>query len=326
MHFLEEEPDYFTVLPAEEGIRLDKILAQRYQEIQSRTYFHSLFDASKILLNHLPVKKSCKPKCGDEIQVSFILTPEIHLEPENIPLNIVYEDEFILIVNKPAGMVVHPAPGNWQGTFANALLFHCKGLFEEFQSVDKKMWNELPRPGIVHRLDKDTSGLLVSGKTLMAQQKMMKLFAERQVNKQYRAICIGNPGKGQLDQPIGRHPVHRKLMAVVPGGKRALTFYETLASTSDLSYVNVDLATGRTHQIRVHMNHLKCPILGDATYGDLSKNKKFAVSRQLLHAYALKFQHPFKNKEIDLKAPLPHDMSSILNKYFKDYAPFDSTS
>lgn len=302
-----EESGVFFVSEEEAGTRLDKILAARLTPAGSRTYFQYLIDEGKVLLNGAPVKKRIKPKAGDEVEVEYILTEELKLIAENIPLNIIYEDEWIIVVDKPSGMVVHPATGHWTGTFINALLYHCKTpyLHEE---------NTL-RPGIVHRLDKETSGLIVAAKTGLAQAKLIEMFAERRVHKKYYAVCIGNPGSGSIDAPIGRHPENRKKMAVLKeGGKPALTHYRSLKHTDTLSLVDIVIETGRTHQIRVHMKHLKTPVLGDATYGNVSLNEKLNIDRQMLHAYCLQFNHPITNVPMNFEAPLPHDMNKIIKK------------
>ncbi|MBA3723074.1 MAG: RluA family pseudouridine synthase [Parachlamydiaceae bacterium] len=301
----EDENEILIIQEDEEGVRLDKILANRFREIQSRTYFQYLIDEHLVLLNGFPVKKSVKPQSGDEIEVEFALTPEIDLKPEAIPLNILYEDEHLLVINKPVGMVVHPAPGNWTGTFVNALLYHCQHL-----SVNE---NDL-RPGIVHRLDKDTSGVLIAAKTTWAQQKLVEAFASRQVYKEYLAICIGNIGDKEIDAPIGRHPVHRKEMAVVPTGKNALTICKTIGWNEKLSIVKIVIATGRTHQIRVHLKHSGVPVLGDNVYGIPQSNKFYGVEHQLLHASRIRLNHPATGKELDIVAPPPENMVKMLKK------------
>lgn len=298
--------DAILISEEEEGERLDKILAARYKEIQSRTYFQNLIEQHRVLLNGEPVKKRIKPKAGDEVQIHFLLTPEIDLEPENIPLNIIYEDDDLLIVNKPAGMVVHPAPGNWKGTFVNALLYHCQQLQEQENTL---------RPGIVHRLDKETSGLLVAAKNALTHQKLVELFSGRKIQKEYLAICLGNPGSREIDAPIGRHPVDRKKMAVKEGAKKALSICHTLKADAHLSLVKILLMTGRTHQIRVHMKHVGTPILGDDTYGNPQANTKYAIDRQLLHAYRLAFEHPITGKTLDFTVLPPADMQKIMHKH-----------
>lgn len=300
-----EDTDILVVTEEETGERLDKILASRFKEVYSRTYFQYLIDEHLVLLNGAPVKKRIKPQAGDEIEVQFAATPEIQLTPEPIPLEILYEDEHLLAINKPAGLVVHPAPGNWSGTFVNGLLYHCSQLTRQDNSL---------RPGIVHRLDKDTSGVLVAAKTLEMQQKLTALFASRQVYKEYWAICIGRPSDGEISAPIGRHPIHRKQMAIIPNGKPAASVIQTLGWNEKLSIVQVVIATGRTHQIRVHLKYKGTPVLGDSLYGNPSINQYYNVQRQLLHAIRVKFQHPITGQELELTAPLPLDMLRLMRK------------
>ncbi len=292
------EPDLLLVGEEEADLRLDKLLANRFPDY-SRTYFQGLIEKNLVLVNGAILKKASRLVVGDEIEVEFALTSEIKLLPEEIPLDIVYEDPYLLAINKPAGMVVHPAVGNWTGTFVNALLFHC----------GKQAPGNDMRPGIVHRLDKETSGLLLAAKDEMTQRKLVEAFAERKVYKEYRAICLGNPGTRKIEGNIGRHPLRRKEMTVlVDQGKPALTQCETLAFDHQLSYVRLLPYTGRTHQLRVHMRHVGFPILGDPLYGNPQANKKWEVQRQLLHAYQVRFFHPQMQVEVELKAPLPQDM------------------
>lgn len=302
---MEEESDLLIVTEDEAGERLDKILARRFKEMYSRTYFQYLIDEQLVLLNGLPVKKRIKPQEGDEIEVEFASAPQIELTPEPIAFSILYEDESLLAINKPAGMVVHPAPGNWSGTFVNGLLYHCDQLAEQEMSL---------RPGIVHRLDKDTSGILLAAKTLEMQQKLILLFASRQVYKEYWAICLGRPSDGEISAPIGRHPIHRKQMAVVPTGKQAISYIKTLGWNDKLSFAEVIIATGRTHQIRVHLKYKGTPILGDALYGNPSLNQYYSAQRQLLHAAKIRFQHPLTGQQLELTAPPPADMLRYMRK------------
>lgn len=290
----------------EEGQRIDKILAARFQEIKSRTYFQALIEEGLVTINGVPVKKRAQPKEGDEILVAFRPDQNIDLTPEPISLDIIYEDNDIIVINKPAGMVVHPAPGNWSGTFVNALLYHCQSLAGSSTGL---------RPGIVHRLDKETTGLLVAAKTALAQQRLVEMFASRKVYKEYRALCLGNPGNVEIDAPIGRHPIHRKMMAIKPsGGRQALSYCHTLAHNDKYSVVQVVLATGRTHQIRVHLKHIGCPILGDNTYGNLQHNKKLGIDRQMLHAYRLRFAHPISGEPLDFQQDVPEDMAEVMKQ------------
>ncbi len=295
----------FFITCDEEGERLDKILSNRFKEVGSRSYFQYLIDEGKVLLNGQPVKKRIKPNDGDEVEIEYILSPELKVSAENIPLNIIYEDEHLLVVNKAAGMVVHPACGNWSGTFVNALLFYLQNSNSDFcDSI---------RPGIVHRLDKDTSGLILAAKNLQVQNKLINLFIERKVHKEYLAICVGNSGYGTIHAPLGRHPVHRKKMAVLEtGGREAITHHKTLSSDAKLCLVNLVIATGRTHQIRVHMRHHGTPVLGDEIYGVPTANAKYGAIRQMLHAHKLKFIHPITEKECQFEAEVPEDMAHFI--------------
>jgi len=306
-----EENDLLIITEEEEGIRLDKVLANRFQEIKSRSYFQNLIDKGRVLLNGVPAKNRSKPKAMDEVEIDFVITAEVGLLPENIPLDIIFEDEDILVVNKRAGMVIHPAQGHWTGTFVNALLYHCKDLFKPGESVDTR--GTYPRPGIVHRLDKDTTGLLIAAKNSTSHEKLVQMFAARLVHKEYLAICIGNPGEKEIRNKMGRHPVHRKLMHVVTeGGKEAVSFCKPIMHNERFSLVNVRIETGRTHQIRVHMKHLGTPVFGCPLYGNLQLNKKHGAARQMLHANYLKFNHPIKNTPLEFKLEIPSDMKAFI--------------
>ena len=299
------EQETIIIQPEEVGERLDKILTQRFLEVYSRTYFQYLIEKHLVLVNGEPVKKRIKPALGDEVEIEFALTPEIPLEPENIPLDICFEDEHLLVVNKPPGLVIHPAPGNWSGTFVNALLYYCKELTKETPL----------RPGIVHRLDKDTSGLLIAAKSTAVQQQLIEQFAERKVYKEYVSICMGNPGTLLLDAPIGRHPIQRQKMAVLKtGGKESRTRIETLKSTGKFSLVKVILETGRTHQIRVHLKEAGHPVLGDSLYGNQSLNAQCQAMRQMLHAGVLRLKHPITGLTLELRKEPPEDMQAMLKK------------
>lgn len=305
-----DEGDSFTIQESQAGGRLDKILAAHYQTIGSRTYFQMLIDKELVLLNGAAVKKRAKPIMGDAVEVFFIQAPEVQLTPQEIPLAVLFEDDDIIIVNKPPGMVIHPAPGHWDRTFVNALLYHC-GYMTDL-SADSSL-----RPGIVHRLDKETSGVLIAAKTLKAQQLLIEMFAARQIYKEYWAICLGNPGNCEINMPIGRHPIHRKQMSIREDGKYALTYCETLRTSEDLSLVKVILATGRTHQIRVHLKHRGTPILGDPVYGSKQANLRYGQTRQQLHAKRVLFSHPLTQQKIEIEAPLPSDMEECLSKRFR---------
>jgi 23S rRNA pseudouridine1911/1915/1917 synthase len=294
-----EDPAFLFVTAEEEGIRIDKFLASRFPDY-SRTYFQHLIDNGFVLLNGDPVKKRIVPEEGDEIEVCFQATAQPSLQPENIPLDILFEDEHFLAVNKPPGLVVHPAPGHWSGTFVNALLYHCQNLAPNSDPL---------RPGIVHRLDKDTSGVLLAAKTLQAHQKLIELFASRQMDKLYLAVCHGRPAVKTIDMPIGRHPTQRKEMAVIPDGRQAITEVRLLAFNEKQSLVLALPKTGRTHQIRVHLKQIGCPIVGDPIYG---RSEGANDSRLLLHAYRLSFTHPITGVPLRLTAPIPNDLKSSM--------------
>ncbi|MDE3045875.1 MAG: RluA family pseudouridine synthase [Verrucomicrobiota bacterium] len=287
----------------EEGLRIDVLLRQRYPH-HSRTYFQTLIEDGFVLLNGHPIKKRVVPIEGDEIEVCFQLTPELSLAPESIPLDILYEDEHLIAVNKPVGLVVHPAPGHWSGTFVNALLGHCENL----------PLSDHLRPGIVHRLDKQTSGVLIAAKTTRAHQLLIEQFSQREIEKVYLAICIGRPANGTVSAPIGRHPVHRKEMTVLPDGKEAITDIKVLAFHQNLSLVLAKPKTGRTHQIRVHLKHLGAPVLGDEIYGSSRANETLQAHRQLLHAYQLRLRHPISGASLQFTAPLPADFKHFLQQ------------
>ncbi len=295
---LNEDPEFLFIAAEEEGTRIDKLLTERYPQY-SRTYFQSLIEMGCVLLNGEPVKKRIVPEEGDEIEICFQAIPGASstLVPENIPLEILFEDDHLLAVNKPPGLVTHPAPGHWTGTFVHALLWHCKEIAPGQDPL---------RPGIVHRLDKDTSGVLLAAKTLTAHQRLIELFSARKMEKLYLAVCWGRPQNGIINAPIARHPVHRKEMAVLPDGREASTEIKVAAFNEKTSLVLLKPRTGRTHQIRIHLKHIGCPILGDPVYG--KKNLQEGPDRQLLHAYRLEFDHPITGTSLRLTAPIPEDM------------------
>ncbi|MDB6081163.1 MAG: putative pseudouridine synthase Cpar [Chlamydiia bacterium] len=289
------------VEPWQQHMRLDQLLKNQYNT-SSRTYFQKLIEEGFVVVNGRAVKKSYKPEIDDEIEVQFILTKELEVLPEEISLDILYEDEHMLAINKPANMVVHPGYGNWTGTFVNALLFYCKSLEKQ----------DTIRPGIVHRLDKETSGVLIAAKTYEMHKKLSLLFSSRQIQKRYLCVSLGCPKEITIQAPIGRHPVYRKQMTVLAvGGKEAITHLEVVKSSGALSVVSVNLETGRTHQIRVHMRHIGHPLLGDSLYGREGENQLYKAKRQMLHAESIAFIHPITQKEIVIRAPLPEDMQRI---------------
>lgn len=286
------QEELFSVL--EPATRLDLLLAQRFSD-HSRAYFQEIIANGAVTINGQVAKKRTTPEIGDQIAVHFPPVDEIELVAEEIPLDILYEDAHIIAINKPVGMVVHPAPGHPRGTFVNALLFHCKNI----ENV-----GEEHRPGIVHRLDKETSGVLLAAKTRLAHEKLTELFATRQMEKEYLAVCVGNPGNGVVNRPIGRHKVHRKEMTICEKGKEALTEFETIRFEEPFSLVCCKPKTGRTHQIRVHLKSLGTPIFGDRIYGFEKINIKMEAPRMLLHAHKLSFIHPLTEEKISLEAPI----------------------
>ena len=287
-----------------EGIRLDVGVTDVLGK--SRSFVQGLIAQECVKVNGTPKKANYKVRQGDKIAVEIPTLRESSADPENIPLDILYEDEDVLVVNKRQGMVVHPAPGAWTGTMVNALLYHCHNL---------SGINGVLRPGIVHRIDKDTSGILVVAKNDIAHQGLAAQLKAHTMARKYRALVHGivlEPS-GTVDAPIGRDPSNRKRMAVVMHhSKPAVTHYSVLERFSETTYLEVRLETGRTHQIRVHMLYVKHPVLGDPVYG--SKKNQFGLSGQMLHAAHLGFEHPRSGKWMEFDAPLPKVFSLLLEK------------
>lgn len=296
----------YTVLDSHKALRLDLHLRALFPEF-SRTYFQYLIEYHSILVNGKPAKKSLVVCPGDEIEILFLDSPEIDLAPQNIPLEILYEDAELLAINKPAGMVVHPAPGHPDRTLVNALLYYCA----QISSMDRL------RPGIVHRLDKETSGVILTVKNPQMHAKIVDLFSGRTIQKKYLAITTSPKELPPLyTSRIGRHPKQRQQMASLQeGGKEAITEFSTLSFGKKGSLVLASPKTGRTHQIRVHLKDLGAPILGDSVYGP----KKAEAPRHMLHAYTLNFTHPTSGKVIEIKAPLPQDFKEALEKQNIDW-------
>ena len=287
------------VSPKESGQRADVFLAHALPDI-SRSRIQTLIRDGAILINAAPCRPSGRLRAGDSISVEIPPPRSLQTLPEKIPLHILYEDEDLVILNKPAGMVVHPAAGNEEGTLVNAILHHCRDL---------SGIGGAQRPGIVHRLDKGTSGCLVVAKHDSAHTALSRQFAARSVTKIYLAFASGHfrSKRGVVDAPIGRHPVHRKRMAVVspPSGRQARTEYDVLYEIGANSLVRCILHTGRTHQIRVHLKHIGHPLLGDSVYGSVRHGAEFP--RPMLHAWKLGFFHPRTGLPIDFEAPIPED-------------------
>ncbi|MFH1878766.1 MAG: RluA family pseudouridine synthase [Candidatus Omnitrophota bacterium] len=294
----------FVITRDEAGARVDKYLADKLGEDYSRTYVKYLMDNGAVHVNAASVKPHYAIREGDQVECVLLPSPDIdHVIPENIPIEIFYEDDDIIVVNKPAGMVVHPAAGNKTGTLVNALLYHCKTLPETGDEL---------RPGIVHRLDKDTSGVIVIAKSARAHSSLSEQFQNRAVKKSYLAIVKGRVemDNGIINVPVARHSVDRKKMAVeFSGGKEAVTVYHVLRRYKNFTLLRLDLLTGRTHQIRVHMKYLGCPVLGDKKYGTAP-----GIDRQALHAEKLAFLHPDTGKLMEFTSPLPDDMRGLLEQ------------
>lgn len=306
-------------------LRLDKFLMERIANT-TRTKLQYAIDAGFVKVNEQLRKASYKVRPNDIISLALPQPPRTdEILPENIPLDIVYEDEDLLVVNKPAGMVVHPAYQNWTGTLVNALVYHFRQL--------PTSQNGALRPGLVHRIDKDTSGLLVVAKTELAMTWLARQFYDHSIQRKYYALVWGepNPPEGSIANYIGRHPKDRRLMTVLDAhtGKYAITHYRTVEALGYVSLIECRLETGRTHQIRVHMQHIGHPLFGDTTYGGnkivkgsvFSKYRQFVenclqqLPRQALHAASLGFIHPRTKEKLYFEQPLPSDMQAIIEKW-----------
>lgn len=301
----------YIITPEQKGQRLDQFLASLPELSLSRSQIKKLIENKLVTVNREFTKPSYKIKLDDRVKI--ILPPPVkpEVKPENIPLEIIYEDEDLIVVNKPRGMVTHPAPGNYSGTLVNALLFHSPNL----ASLGSPL-----RPGIVHRLDKDTSGLLVVAKNDFAYQSLAKQIKARTAERTYVALVHGTVKneEGIIEAKMGRHPVHRKKMAVLSKqksktlGREAITHYKVLKRFKNYTLLEVKIKTGRTHQIRVHMSYLGHPVVGDKTYG--KKKEEFEVKGQLLHAQKLGFVHPRTEKYLEFECDLPSDFVEVLQK------------
>lgn len=291
-----------------EGARLDAFLAGRIEDL-SRSAVQRMIEAGDITVNKAAKKANYKLRRGDTIEVQYKPPQEIEVLPEDLPLDILYEDDDIIVVNKARGMVVHPAAGVNSGTLVNALLYHCRG---GLSGINGKI-----RPGIVHRLDKDTSGVMVAAKNDFAHASLAQQIGSKSAVKEYLALVHGRitEESGVINANIGRHPVDRKKMAVTPGsGKEATTLFTVLERYKDCTYVQCRLMTGRTHQIRVHMAYIGHPLIGDPKY--CATKNKFAIKGQALHSYRLRLCHPRSGEEMTFTAPIPQDMQKLLN-YFR---------
>lgn len=284
------------------GERLDKFVADN-SDI-SRSYVANLCKEGLITCNGKKLSKSYKVSCGDEIFIEFPEPQELSVEAENIPLDIVYEDSDVIVVNKPQGLCVHPAPGNENGTLVNGLVYHCG---DELSAI-----NGVIRPGIVHRIDKDTSGLLIVAKNNESHLKLSQQLKERKAMRKYIALVNGNvkEDSGTVNKPIGRNPSDRKKMAVVIGGREAITHYNVLKRFGQYTLIECILETGRTHQIRVHLASIGHSIVGDALYG--IKKEKFNLNGQLLHAKTIGFRHPNTDELLEFTSEIPDYFKKVL--------------
>lgn len=286
------------------GTRIDLYLAQQIPDM-SRAHIQKLISEGFVSANGKTIKANYKLKCDDNIEIHIPEPQNLEVKPQKIPLSILYEDSDIIVINKQRGLVVHPAAGNYQGTLVNALLEHCHDL----SGINGEI-----RPGIVHRLDKDTSGVMVAAKNDKAHLDLAKQIKERTASRRYVAIVHGNISEeqGVINAPIGRHPVDRKKMAVVfTNSKEAVTHFKVLERFGEFTLIECKLMTGRTHQIRVHMSYIGHPVIGDPKYGP--KQCRFAIAGQALHSRELTLEHPVTRKKMTFAASLPNDMENILS-------------
>lgn len=293
-------------IETEDGERIDKFLTGEMADF-SRSYIQKLIKEGHVLVNGVPVKANYKLSFDDLVAAEIPELTEPDILPEDIPLDILYEDDDILVVNKPKGMVVHPAAGHYSGTLVNALMYHCKGNLSGINGV--------MRPGIVHRIDMDTTGSLIVCKNDAAHQSLAAQLKEHSIKRIYHAVVCGNlkEEEGTVDAPIGRHPVERKKMSINhKNGREAITHYRVLEHFDNYTYIACQLETGRTHQIRVHMASIHHPLLGDTVYGP--QKCPFPLAGQTLHAKMLGIKHPRTGKYMEFDAPLPEYFSELLKK------------
>ena len=302
------EPILLRASEESKNQRLDAFLASSLDGL-TRSQATRLIESGEVAVDGRAVSKSYKLAGGEDIAVTLPEPEPVEAVPQDIPLDVVYEDADVIVVNKPSGMVVHPAPGHPDGTLVNALLYHCAGTLSGIGGA--------LRPGIVHRIDRDTSGLIIAAKNDAAHQYLSAQLADHTLARTYECIVVGKlrEDRGTVDAPIARHPTDRKRMAVVAGGREAVTHWEVIARYPGYTHVRCRLETGRTHQIRVHMAYIGHPILGDTVYG--AKKEVPGLTGQCLHAVGLRFLHPRTHEVMELSCPLPEEFTRMLQKIRK---------
>lgn len=302
--------NYLFEIQPEQQMRLDKYLAEQFPE-QTRSYLQKLIKDGEVLVNEKKVKTGYQLSKGDQVRVTIPEPKELDIQPQPMDLEIVYEDEDVILINKPKGMVVHPAPGHTEDTLVNGLLYHCKDHLSGINGV--------ARPGIVHRIDRDTTGILIVCKNDKSHQHIASQLKEHSINRRYRALVHGNlkEDKGTVEGPIGRHPIDRKKMAInEKNGKPAVTHYQVLERFGSYTLIECVLETGRTHQIRVHMSSIGHPLVGDEVYGP-AKCPFPSLQGQCLHAMVLGFVHPRTGEYMEFSAELPAYFLELLKKLRK---------
>lgn len=302
------EPILLRASEESKNQRLDAFLASSLDGL-TRSQATRLIESGEVAVNGRAVSKSYKLAGDEDVAVTLPEPEPVEAVPQDIPLDVVYEDADVIVVNKPSGMVVHPAPGHPDGTLVNALLYHCAGTLSGVGGA--------LRPGIVHRIDRDTSGLIIAAKNDAAHQYLSAQLADHTLARTYECIVVGalREDRGTVDAPIARHPTDRKRMAVVAGGREAVTHWEVIARYPGYTHVRCRLETGRTHQIRVHMAYIGHPILGDTVYG--AKKEVPGLTGQCLHAVGLRFLHPRTHEVMELSCPLPEEFTRMLQKIRK---------
>lgn len=308
----------FNITPEQTNLRLDAFVASIAESEISRSYAKTLIEEGHVLVNNKPAKVSYKLKSSDQVSITVPEPKQLEITPENIPLDIVYEDDDLIVINKQIGLVTHPAPGNYSGTLVNAVLYHAQSQGSKLSDI-----NGVLRPGIVHRLDKDTSGLILVAKSNTAHKSLAEQIQSRTCSRIYLALVQGyvKNEKGTIDKPIGRHPSERHRMTCFNAktdsnsARHARTHYRVIERINfkqhDYTLIEAKLDTGRTHQIRVHFSWLRNPVIGDQVY-QASKKTHINVSRPLLHASKLSFSHPITHETMSFSAPLPEDFTRVL--------------